>query len=205
MADLRIRQAVRALLVTPDQSVLLVRFEFATRPRCGRCRAAGLEPGEDHLTALRRELIEEVGLHDVAIGAHVWTREHVIPFEDGRWDGQRDIVHVVPTERFEPQPTLTWEQLRAERLHEIRWWTVDEIEAVSADPAATIVFAPRRLAELLRLLERDGIPDSPSGLRYLTGGRPDHPDSKCGADVALSATSAPYFGGFSGGRDGWCG
>ena len=71
------------------------------------------------------------------------------------------LVHVVPTERFEPQPALSWDQLRAERLHEIRWWTVDEIEAISADPAATIVFAPRRLAELLRLLERDGIPESP--------------------------------------------
>ena len=77
------------------------------------------------------------------------------------WDGQRDVVHVVPIERFEPRPALTWDQLRAERLHEIRWWRVDEIEAVSADPAATIVFAPRRLGELLRLLERDGIPESP--------------------------------------------
>ena len=70
-------------------------------------------------------------------------------------------VHVVATERFEPQPALSWDQLRAERLHEIRWWTLDEIEAVTADPAATVVFAPRRMGELLRLLERDGIPESP--------------------------------------------
>ncbi|MET0662211.1 MAG: NUDIX domain-containing protein [Ilumatobacteraceae bacterium] len=160
MAELRIRQAVRALLVTPEQAVLLVRFEFATAT-VWALPGGGLEPGEDHVTALRRELIEEVGLHDAAIGAHVWTREHVIPFEDGMWDGQRDVVHVVATEHFEPQPTLSWDQLRAERLHEIRWWTLDEIEAVSADPAATVVFAPRRLAELLRLLQRDGIPESP--------------------------------------------
>jgi len=160
MTELRIRQAVRALLVTPEQAVLLVRFEFATAT-VWALPGGGLEPGEDHLTALRRELIEEVGLHDVAIGAHVWTREHVIPFEDGRWDGQRDIVHVVATERFEPQPALSWDQLRAERLHEIRWWTLDEIEAVTADPAAAVVFAPRRMGELLRLLERDGIPESP--------------------------------------------
>ena len=129
MAELRIRQAVRALLVTPEQAVLLVRFEFATAT-VWALPGGGLEPGEDHVTALRRELIEEVGLHDVAIGAHVWTCEHVIPFEDGMWDGQRDVVHVVATEHFEPQPTLSWDQLRAERLHEIRWWTLDEIEAV---------------------------------------------------------------------------
>ena len=33
--------------------------------------------------------------------------------------------------------------------------------AKTADPAATVVFAPRRMGELLRLLERDGIPESP--------------------------------------------
>jgi 8-oxo-dGTP diphosphatase len=157
---LRIRQAVRALLVTPDRAVLLVRFEFATAT-VWALPGGGLEPGEDHLTALRRELIEEVGLRDVEIGAHVWTREHVIPFEDGLWDGQRDVVHLIPTDRFEPQPALSWEQLRAERLHEIRWWTVDEIEAATAVPDSAVIFAPRRLGELLRVLEQDGIPATP--------------------------------------------
>ena len=40
MTELRIRQAVRALLVTPDQSVLLVRFEFRDGHGVGDCRAA---------------------------------------------------------------------------------------------------------------------------------------------------------------------
>ena len=31
MTEIRIRQAVRALLVTPDRHILLVRFEFPTR------------------------------------------------------------------------------------------------------------------------------------------------------------------------------
>ncbi len=157
---LRIRQAVRALLVTPERTVLLVRFEFATAT-VWALPGGGLEPGEDHVTALRRELIEEVGLSDVEIGAPVWTREHIIPFEDGLWDGQRDIVHLVPTERFDPQPALSWEQLRAERLHEIRWWTVEEIEAATTGPSATVLFAPRRLGELLRIIQRDGIPEHP--------------------------------------------
>ena len=157
---LRIRQAVRALLVTPERTVLLVRFEFATAT-VWALPGGGLEPGEDHLTALRRELIEEVGLDDAVIGAHVWTREHVIPFEDGLWDGQRDVVHLVPTQHFEPRPALSWEQLRAERLHEIRWWSVEEIEAVTAAADPNLIFAPRRLGELLRVLQRDGVPAIP--------------------------------------------
>lgn len=156
MTELRIRQAVRALLVTPNADVLLVRFEFPTRS-VWALPGGGLEPDEDHLSALHRELAEEVGLTDVDIGPHVWDREHIIPHDDGRWDGQRDRFYFVPVERrFEPRPTLTWDELRAERLHEIRWWTLDEVEA-----AGDIWFAPRRMAELLRSLATDGPPTAP--------------------------------------------
>lgn len=155
---LRIRQAVRALLVTPDAHVLLVRFEFPTRT-VWALPGGGVEPGEDDLTALRRELVEEVGLHDPVVGAHVWNREHIIPFEDGTWDGQRDRFYLVEAAgRFQPAPVFTAEQLRTERLHELRWWHVDEI-----DRAATngLTFAPRVLGGLLHQLVDDGPPVSP--------------------------------------------
>ena len=90
------------------------------------------------------------------IGPHVWSRLHVIPFVDGRWDGQRDRVHLVRVPAFEPQPVLSWEQLRAERLHEIRWWRVDEVEA-----AQHVRFAPAALARHLVELLRDGPPTEP--------------------------------------------
>lgn len=155
MPGLRIRQAVRALYVTPSADVLLVRFEFPTRT-VWALPGGGLEPDEDLLTALRRELHEELGVTDADIGPQVWTREHIIPHADGRWDGQRDHVFVVPiAERFEPRPALSWEQLRAERVHEIRWWTLAEVEA------AQIHFAPGRMAELLRSLIADGPPPTP--------------------------------------------
>ncbi|MGB0114954.1 MAG: NUDIX domain-containing protein [Ilumatobacteraceae bacterium] len=157
-APLRIRQAVRALLITPDQHVLLVRFEFPDRT-VWALPGGGLDPGEDHLTALRRELIEEVGLHDPVIGAHVWNREHIIAFEDGNWDGQRDRFHLVEAAtRFEPAPGLSWEQLRAERLHELRWWHIDEVDAEIERGGS---FAPGRLGALLRQLVTDGPPSAP--------------------------------------------
>ncbi len=155
---LRIREAVRALLITPDAHVLLVRFEFPTRT-VWALPGGGLDPGETHLEALGRELIEEVGLHDPVVGAHVWNREHIIAFEDGLWDGQRDRYYLVEApERFEPTPALSWEQLRAERLHELRWWHADDIEQATSD---SVVFAPAQLGRHLRTLIADGAPSTP--------------------------------------------
>ncbi len=155
---LRIRPAVRALLITPDEHVLLVRFEFPTRT-VWALPGGGLDPGETHVEALHRELIEEVGLHDPVIGAHVWNREHITPHDDGRWDGQHDRYYAVEAlERFEPTPALSWDELRAERLHELRWWHVDEIDTATGDGTT---FAPSRLGELMRALLADGPPNAP--------------------------------------------
>lgn len=71
-------------------------------------------------------------------------------------DGQRDRVHVVRTTRFEPRPVIGWERLRAEFVHEMRWWSLREI-----DRATGVRFAPRRLGELLGRMLRDGPPDEP--------------------------------------------
>jgi 8-oxo-dGTP pyrophosphatase MutT (NUDIX family) len=152
---LRIREAVRALLLTPESEVLMVRFEFPTRT-VWALPGGGLEPGEDHLSALRRELTEEVGLTDVDVGPHIWSREHIIPFVDGRWDGQRDRVFLVRTSRFDPRPTLSWDQLRAERVHELRWWSIGELLA-----ADDVVFAPAAMPRLLEQLVADGPPPTP--------------------------------------------
>lgn len=161
---LRIRQAVRALLLTPLHDVLLVRFEFPTR-QVWALPGGGIDPGEDHLTALHRELHEETGLTDANVGSHIWTREHVIPFVDGTWDGQRDQIHLVRTERFEPDPAIGWAQMRAERVHEMRWWTMDEIASQGARHAAcehgVIGFAPVTFPELLADLVNNGVPRSP--------------------------------------------
>jgi 8-oxo-dGTP pyrophosphatase MutT (NUDIX family) len=163
-ASLRIRQAVRALLLTPTNEVLLVRFEFPTR-QVWALPGGGLDPGEDHLTALHRELAEETGLTGADVGPHIWTREHMIPFLDGTYDGQRDQIHLVRTHRFDPFPSIGWEQMRAERVHEMRWWNVDEIsshaERVATNEAAAIGFAPDSFALMLRQLIDDGIPVEP--------------------------------------------
>ncbi len=155
MGDLRIRQSARALLLTPRADVLMVRFEFPGRT-VWALPGGGLEPGESHVEALHRELDEEVGLTGVVVGPHIWNREHIISFPDGRWDGQRDRVYLVSTERFEPRPRLSWDQLRAERVHEIRWWSADEVRA-----AGDVHFAPGRMSQLIDRLVAEGPPGTP--------------------------------------------
>jgi 8-oxo-dGTP diphosphatase len=156
LGNLRIREAVRALVLDPDDRVLLVRFEFPSTGTRWALPGGGLEPGETHVDALRRELVEEVGLHDADIGPHIWTRLHVIPFIDGRWDGQREQVHLVRTARFDPTPVFSAPELAAEYVFELRWWTLDEIAA-----ATDVVFVPQALGHHAHHLITHATPETP--------------------------------------------
>jgi 8-oxo-dGTP diphosphatase len=154
-AGLRIRTAVRALLLDPADRVLLVRFDFPGGEVRWALPGGGVEPGETFAEALHRELIEEVGLHHPEIGPLLWVRTHIIPIIGGRFDGQRDHIHLVRTGAFEPRPLLTWEQLNAEFVFDMRWWTLDEI------CAADVQFVPAVLPAVLAALLADGPPAEP--------------------------------------------
>jgi 8-oxo-dGTP diphosphatase len=153
-AGLRIREAVRALMVDQHHRVLLVRFEFPTATRWA-LPGGGLEPGESHAAALHRELEEEVGLVEAVIGPQIWRRLHIVPFLNGEFDGQRERIYLVRCDSFEPEPRLSWEQMNAEFVHELRWWTLAEIAASEA------YFVPKDLHSLLAALLHDGPPQEP--------------------------------------------
>lgn len=161
MSELRIRPAARAIVLDPEDRVLLVRFQFpGVAPQEDRrdvwaTPGGGIEDGETAEAAIRRELAEEAGLTDFELGPVVWTRLHIIPFIGGRWDGQREEYHLVRVRAFEPHPRLSWEQLNREYVFELRWWTLEELEE------ADTTCAPRRLPALLRDLLRDGPPAEP--------------------------------------------
>jgi 8-oxo-dGTP diphosphatase len=150
----RIRPAVRAVVLDPADRILLVRFEFPTR-RVWGTPGGGIDEGESPEDAIRRELAEEAGLDGVELGPWIWTREHVFPFESGLWDGQAERFVLVRTHAFEPAPRFTAEQLLAEYVTGMRWWTLAELEASDE------TFAPRRLPELVAALLRDGPPGEP--------------------------------------------
>jgi ADP-ribose pyrophosphatase YjhB (NUDIX family) len=150
----RLRQGARAVLLDPADRILLVRFEFPTRSLWAT-PGGGLEPGETHEHAIVRELEEEVGLVGFELGPWIWTREHVFPFESGLWDGQVERYMLVRTHAFEPVPRFTPDELAAEFVTAVRWWTPAELTASDE------LFAPRRLPELVAALLRDGPPEEP--------------------------------------------
>lgn len=153
------RDAVRALVLSPDERVLLLR---CSEPLSGATwwitPGGGVEPGETDDAAIRRELREEVGLEAPdAIGAPVWTREHVWCWGP-KAVRQRERYFLVRTQAaFEPRPCLSAEELAREGIGEAyRWWTVAEIAA-----AEDVVFAPRAFARHAGALLRDGPPAQP--------------------------------------------
>jgi 8-oxo-dGTP pyrophosphatase MutT (NUDIX family) len=151
---MRLRSAVRALVLDPDDRVALVRFEFPDRT-VWAAPGGGIEEGEDDAATLTRELREELGLELVgSIGSCVWVRTHVVPI--GRWDGQTERYYVVRVPPFEIAPDLTSPELRAEGVHEVRWWTIADLDA-----ASDVTFAPRRLRTVLHELIRSGPPPEP--------------------------------------------
>jgi 8-oxo-dGTP pyrophosphatase MutT (NUDIX family) len=145
------RIAARAIVLTPEDRILLVRFSPPHALGGWWATPGGaLDGSETHEKGLRRELLEEAGIA-APIGPCVWTRVH--EFEWGeRFVRQIERYYVVRVESDEIAPQL---DLAAEDVQEIRWWTLPELEASGE------VFAPRRLPQLIRELLDEGPPAEP--------------------------------------------
>jgi 8-oxo-dGTP pyrophosphatase MutT (NUDIX family) len=149
-----VRPAARALLLDPNDRVLLVRFvnpdtggHFWTTP------GGGIKPTESLEDAIRRELREETGL-EAELGPMIWTRREVYVWAGKTIDQPEQFV-LVRAPEFTPRPDIGLEGLAAEDVHELRWWTLEELEASEA------VFYPTRLAHFLRRLLEEGPPEEP--------------------------------------------
>jgi 8-oxo-dGTP pyrophosphatase MutT (NUDIX family) len=128
------RQAARAILLTPQQEILLFRIETPDgREKFWIAPGGGLEPGETIEAGLRRELREEVGLEHFVMGPLVWRRQHTFD-----WAAQRirqyEEYYVIHVPRFEPRMS---DALEMQVVDCFRWW-----------PVAALVQAAERLTPL---------------------------------------------------------
>jgi 8-oxo-dGTP pyrophosphatase MutT (NUDIX family) len=148
-----LRLAARALVIDAARRVLLVEFAEGAETWWAT-PGGGLETGESHEDAIRRELVEEVGLSEVALGPCIWRREHVFPWR-GRLLRQRERFFLVQVGAPAIAPALSAAQLLLEGIARQRWWTLAELES------STETFTPRRLPELVRAILQGRIPDEP--------------------------------------------
>jgi ADP-ribose pyrophosphatase YjhB (NUDIX family) len=151
------RNAARAVVLSPDRSVLLQLIE-AESGRCWILPGGGLADGETHERALMRELAEEVGLQAIELGPCVWLRTAEFTFQGVRYL-QKERVFLARAEPFEFDHSGL-DEVEVGIVLGHRWWTIDEVES-----ATDLVFWPRGLAQLLRPLVRGEVPSSPFEIR----------------------------------------
>jgi len=145
------RPAVRAAILDRRERILLVKFVDSVGQIWWATPGGGISAGESAERTLRRELEEEVGLVEFELGPVIWVREHTFAWI-GRLLHQREQIHLVRVDEHEPRPTV---DLRAEHVHDLRWWTLSELEA------ADETLVPRRLPDVLRDLLDRGPPPEP--------------------------------------------
>jgi len=149
------RHAIRAVLLTPQGLVLLMRFrEPASGQELWLTPGGGLAAGEHPVVCLRRELREETGLEAFHLGPQLWMRRHTFCWA-GRNITQQEIYYLVETERFDPTMKANPEAVETEAFRGFRWWDVSEI-LESGD-----LFVPRRLGAYLQELIQHGPPPQP--------------------------------------------
>jgi 8-oxo-dGTP pyrophosphatase MutT (NUDIX family) len=148
-----LREAARAILLDPDDRVMLLRYDenggFWATP------GGSLEPGEDHQQAVVRELREELGVGHVDLGPHLATRtkDHQVAGRDVRQAEQYYLARVRP-ENVDPQSAAN-----PDNIQEWRWWSLAELAATSQ------TVYPAELTELLRGILASGPPPAPLTLK----------------------------------------
>lgn len=156
--SLRLRHSARAVILDPDDRILLCRFDVGAEDTVvWSTPGGGIEPGESLLQALRRELLEEVGLAVVGSPTHLWTQRVVDPRRMTGWDGVVNDVFLIRTPAFTPGGTFDAAALAAEGIGELRWWTLPELLG-HVGPA---LFAPRGLPRLIEDVLLYGPPPVP--------------------------------------------
>jgi len=135
-SGLPVREAVRAVVVTPDKRTLLLRY-FNEFDEWWITPGGGIEPGESDEHALRRELREELGIDEFELGPFLYEHERYFMLEPG-FGGQRNRNYLVRVPFFEARVVSEAE--------DARWFTLDELRAMP--------YPPYDLAKLLASAER---------------------------------------------------
>jgi ADP-ribose pyrophosphatase YjhB (NUDIX family) len=159
------RHIARAIVLDPHDRILLIAYAsvHARGPDGEPLRfwfmpGGGLEPGEDHVTACRRELGEEIGRDDVAPGPLVATCDgpfHL--FRQSRDARERYYLVRLPDDRVD---TSRLAETEDNPVIGTRWWPLDELRASGER------VEPAGLADLAAEVAAGTIPPQPRVLTW---------------------------------------
>lgn len=164
--DLTVRDIARALVFDPDQRLLLIAYESMrpidpARPEDRTfwfMPGGGLEAGETHVEACRRELSEEIGVPDAEIGPQVASCDgpfHL--FRTSRYARERYFVVRLPDATVD---TSRLAETEDNPVLGTRWWTLAELASTSER------IEPRGLVEVARDIVAGTIPAAPVVLNW---------------------------------------
>lgn len=144
------RRAIRALILTPEREVLLMRIRA---PQGGEpfwiAPGGGMEPDETQEQVLKRELAEELGPLHFEAGQVLWRRHHTFNWGERRFS-QREQFKVIHVDLFEP---VMNDEVEAKVFQAFRWWPIAELARTSER------VTPKALAAILDAYLSAGAPD----------------------------------------------